>query len=225
MEEIDLKELFDYLKGKIIWIILAVFFAVIVGNVYTIITRVPMYKTNVSLVLVSEKNGDGNEVYNSSEQQLNKNLVGTYSEIAKSKTVLNKVIKNLDLDISYTDLKNRIEVTSVENTEIINIYVSDKNPKMATITANEIANVFVTEVNNFYKLNNVNILDEATNVKTPYNVNYVKDNIIYVLIGIVVSLGVLFIIFYFDTSIKTSEEIEKKLGLTVIGSVPKARKE
>jgi len=225
MEEIDLKELFDYLKGKIIWIILAVFFAVIVGNVYTIITRVPMYKTNVSLVLVSEKNGDGNEVYNSSEQQLNKNLVGTYSEIAKSKTVLNKVIKNLDLDISYTELKNRIEVTSVENTEIINIYVSDKNPKMATITANEIANVFVTEVNNFYKLNNVNILDEATNVKTPYNVNYVKDNIIYVLIGIVVSLGVLFIIFYFDTSIKTSEEIEKKLGLTVIGSVPKARKE
>lgn len=225
MEEIDLKELFDYLKGKIIWIILAVFFAVIVGNVYTIITRVPMYKTNVSLVLVSEKNGDGNEVYNSSEQQLNKNLVGTYSEIAKSKTVLNKVIKNLDLDISYTDLKNRIEVTSVENTEIINIYVSDKNPKMATITANEIANVFVTEVNNFYKLNNVNILDEATNVKTPYNVNYVKDNIIYVLIGIVVSLGILFIIFYFDTSIKTSEEIEKKLGLTVIGSVPKARKE
>jgi capsular polysaccharide biosynthesis protein len=225
MEEIDLKELFDYLKGKIIWIILAVFFAVIVGNVYTIITRVPMYKTNVSLVLVSEKNGDGNEVYNSSEQQLNKNLVGTYSEIAKSKTVLNKVIKNLDLDISYTELKNRIEVTSVENTEIINIYVSDKNPKMATITANEIANVFVTEVNNFYKLNNVNILDEATNVKTPYNVNYVKDNRIYVLIGIVVSLGVLFIIFYFDTSIKTSEEIEKKLGLTVIGSVPKARKE
>ena len=225
MEEIDLKELFDYLKGKIIWIILAVFFAVIVGNVYTIITRVPMYKTNVSLVLVSEKNGDGNEVYNSSEQQLNKNLVGTYSEIAKSKTVLNKVIKNLDLDISYTDLKNRIEVTSVENTEIINIYVSDKNPKMATITANEIANVFVTEVNNLYKLNNVNILDEATNVKTPYNVNYVKDNIIYVLIGIVVSLGILFIIFYFDTSIKTSEEIEKKLGLTVIGSVPKARKE
>ena len=225
MEEIDLKELFDYLKGKIIWIIFAVFLAVIVGNVYTIVTRVPMYKTNVSLVLVSEKNGDGNEVYNSSEQQLNKNLVGTYSEIAKSKTVLNKVIKNLDLDISYTDLKNRIEVTSVENTEIINIYVSDKNPKMATITANEIANVFVTEVNNFYKLNNVNILDEATNVKTPYNVNYVKDNIIYVFIGTVVSLGILFIIFYFDTSIKTSEEIEKKLGLTVIGSVPKARKE
>lgn len=225
MEEIDLKELFEFLKSKIVWILVAIIIAIIVGNVYTILTRVPMYKSNVSLVLVSEKSGEGNSVYNSSEQQLNKNLVGTYSEIVKSKAVLNKVIKNLDLDISYTELKNNIQVSSVENTEIINIYVSNENPKMATLIANEIATVFVGEINKFYKLNNVNILDKATDVKTPYNVNYIKDNIIYILIGTVISLGILFVIFYFDTSIKTSEEIENKFGLNVIGTVPQARKE
>lgn len=225
MEEIDLKELFEFLKSKIIWILIAVIIAIIVGNVYTILTRVPMYKSNVSLVLVSEKTGDGNSVYNNSEQQLNKNLVGTYSEIVKSKVVLNKVISNLDLDVSYAELKNNIEVSSVENTEIINIYVSNKNSKMTTLIANEIATVFVGEINNFYKLNNVNILDKATEVKEPYNVNYIKDNVIYTLIGFVVSLGILFIIFYFDTSIKTSEEIENKFGLNVIGTVPQARKE
>lgn len=225
MEEIDLKELFEFLKSKIVWILVAIIAAVVVGNVYTILTRVPMYKSNVSLVLVSEKSGDGNSVYNNSEQQLNKNLVGTYSEIVKSKVVLNKVISNLDLDISYAELKSNIEVSSVENTEIINIYVSNKNPKMATLIANEIASVFVGEINKFYKLNNVNILDKATNVNTPYNVNYVKDNVIYILIGAVVSLGILFVIFYFDTSIKTSEEIENKFGLNVIGTVPRARKE
>ena len=96
---------------------------------------------------------------------------------------------------------------------------------MATLIANEIASVFVGEINKFYKLNNVNILDKATNVNTPYNVNYVKDNVIYILIGAVVSLGILFVIFYFDTSIKTSEEIENKFGLNVIGTVPRARKE
>ena len=225
MEEIDLKELFEFLKSKIIWILIAVIIAIIVGNVYTILTRVQMYKSNVSLVLVSEKTGDGNSVYNNSEQQLNKNLVGTYSEIVKSKVVLNKVISNLDLDVSYAELKNNIEVSSVENTEIINIYVSNKNSKMTTLIANEIATVFVGEINNFYKLNNVNILDKATEVKEPYNVNYIKDNVIYTLIGFVVSLGILFIIFYFDTSIKTSEEIENKFGLNVIGTVPQARKE
>ena len=74
-------------------------------------------------------------------------------------------------------------------------------------------------------LNNVNILDKATDVNTPYNINYVKDNVIYILVGLVVSLGILFIIFYFDTSIKTSEEIENKFGLNVIGTVPQVRKE
>lgn len=225
MEEIDLKELFEFLKSKIIWILVAVVISVIIGNVYTIITRVPMYKTNVSLVLVSEKSGENNSAYNNSELQLNKNLVGTYSEIVKSKTVLNKVIKNLDLDVSYLDLKSRITVTSIDNTEIINIYVVDENSKNASLIANEIANVFVNEVNKFYKLNNVNILDKATDVKTPYNVNYLKDNVIYCMIGLVFSIGILFLLFYFDTSVKTSDEIEKKFGLNVIGIVPKVVKE
>ena len=48
---------------------------------------------------------------------------------------------------------------------------------MATLIANEIATVFVGEINKFYKLNNVNILDKATDVKAPYNVNYIKDKV------------------------------------------------
>ena len=138
---------------------------------------------------------------------------------------LRKQIKNLDLDVSYLDLKSRITVTSIDNTEIINIYVVDENSKNASLIANEIANVFVNEVNKFYKLNNVNILDKVTDVKTPYNVNYLKDNVIYCMIGLVFSIGILFLLFYFDTSVKTSDEIEKKFGLNVIGIVPKVVKE
>ena len=224
MEEIDLKELFEYFKGKIIWIILTVIVAVIIGNVYTAITRVPMYKTNSSIVLVSEHRTDSS-TYNNSEQQLNKNLVGTYSEIIKSKAVLDKVIKNLKLKNSYSELKSKVTVQAVENTEIIDIYVSDANTKKATKIANEISKVFVSEINKFYKLNNVTILDKAEDAKTPYNVNYLKDNAIYTIIGLVFSMGIIFIIFYFDTSIKTSDEIENKLGLTVIGTVPRVGKE
>jgi len=76
-----------------------------------------------------------------------------------------------------------------------------------------------------YKLNNVSILDRAEVEKSPYNVNYIKDNIIYVLIGIVISCGLIFVFFYFDTTIKTAEEVEKKLGLTIIGIVPKVGKD
>lgn len=223
MEEIDLKEMFDFFLGKISWIIIAVALAVAIGNVYTMFTRVPMYKSTTSLVLVSENNGTTN--YNTNELQLNKNLVGTYSEIIKSKAILNEVITNLDLDYSTATLQSRVSVQAVNNAEIIQITVSDADPKLATKIANQIATVFVKEIPKFFKLNNVAVLDKAeTNIK-PYNVNYIKDNAIYIMIGLVLSCGIIFIFFYFDTTIKTSEEIEKKLGLTVIGIVPKVGKE
>ena len=224
MEEIDLKELFDYFKSKIVWVIVIIFAVLIIGNVYTLLTRVPLYKTNASLVLVSENNNT-NAVYNNSEQQLNKNLVATYSEIIKSKAVLNDVISNLKLKMTYVELKREITVEAVENTEIINIYVVDKKAKKASIIANEISNVFVSKINSYYKLNNVTILDKAEIVKKPYNSNYLKDNVIYLLVGVVLSCGVIFLFFYFDTTIKTSDEIENKLNLTVIGTVPKIGKE
>lgn len=224
MEEIDLRELFEYFKSKISGIIITVALIIGIGNVYTMLTRVPMYRSTASLVLVSENSGDKSS-YNTSEQQLNKNLVGTYTEIIKSRVVLNEVITNLGLDYGYEDLQRRISVESVTNTEVIKISVSDSDAKQATKIANEIASVFVNEVNKFYKLNNVSILDKAENEIRPYNINYIKDNVIYTFAGLALSCCVIFLVFYFDTTIKTSEEIENKLGLTVIGIVPKVGKE
>ncbi len=82
----------------------------------------------------------------------------------------------------------------------------------------------MTEIQKFYKLNNVSVIDKAENSLNPYNVNYIKDNLIYLIIGLALSSGVIFIMFYFDTTIKTSEEIENKLGLTVLGVVPKVER-
>ena len=126
-EEIDLKELLSYYKSKIVFIIIVLIFVIGVGNAYTLLTRTPMYKSETSIVLVSENK----ENYNTTELQLNKNLVGTYTEIIKSRKVLEPVIKNLKLKTSYNKLKNRVTVTSVQNTEIIKVAVADSNPKEA----------------------------------------------------------------------------------------------
>ena len=222
MEEIDLRELFDYFKSKIMWIIITIILLIGIGNVYTILTRVPMYRSNTTIVLVSENK---NETYNTNELQLNKNLVGTYSEIIKSRKVLDQVIENLGLDYTVEELSKNIKVESVQNTEIIRVSVGDSDSEVATGIANEIASVFTTEIQKIYKLNNVSVVDKATDSVKPYNVNYLKDNVIYIAIALVLSCGLIFILFYFDTTIKTSEEIENKLGLTVIGIVPLVDKE
>ena len=221
MEEINLKELFDYFKSKLKWIMITVIILIVIGNIYTIITRVPMYKSDTTIVLVSENDKE----YNTSELQLNKNLVGTYSEIIKSRKVLEPVIENLRLKYTYAELKSNVTVTSVANTEIIRVTVSDKKAENATKIANEIADVFTAEVQKIYKLNNVSVVDKAVMNTKPYNVNFVKDNLIYIALGLIISSGIIFIKFYFDTTIKTSEEIENKLGLTILGVVPKVERE
>ena len=222
MEEIDIKELIDYFKSKLIWIIITVILAIGIGNVYTILTRIPLYRSSTTIVLVSENSGD---TYNNTDLQMNKNLVGTYSEIIKSRKVIEPVISNLGLSYSYEKLRRKVSVESVANTEIIRIAVSDDDAQTATRIANEIASVFTTEVQKIYKLNNVSVVDKAVDAIKPYNVNYLKDIVIYAAIGVVLSCGIIFIKFYFDTTIKTSEEIENKLGLTVLGIVPKVERE
>lgn len=217
MEEINLSEVYSYFKTKILWILLAIVVIVILGNIYTIITRTPMYQSNTTIVLV----GESKKEYNQSDSLLNQNLIGTYSQIIKSRKVLSQVIENLDLKITTEELSNSITTSSVEETEIIQITVENAKAKDAQKITDEVAKVFAKEIKDIYNLENVTIIDKAELAKSPYNVNYVKDNIIYLVIGIVLSFGVVFVMYYFDTSIKSSEVVEEKLGLTVIGIVPK----
>ena len=218
MEEINLKEVFDYFKSKILWIVIAIVAILIVGNVYTVITRVPMYESDTTIVLSGNKDS-----YSSTDSQINQNLIGTYREIIKSRNVLSQVIDNLDLKMSVDELSNNITATSVEDTEIIKITVANEKAKDAQRITDEVAKVFSKEVQDIYNLENVTIIDKADLANKPYNINYVKDNIIYLVIGIVLSFGVVFVMYYFDTSIKSSETIEEKFGLTVIGVVPEEK--
>lgn len=221
MEEINLKEVYSYFKSRLLWMILAIVVIVIIGNVYTILTRVPMYQSNTTIVLV----GESKKEYSQSDSLLNQNLIGTYSEIITSRKVLQQVIDNLKLKMTVDELSKNITTSSVEDTEIIRITVNNEKKKMAAEIADEVASVFSEEIQDIYNLENVAIIDKAEEADAPYNINYVKDNVIYLMIGVVLSFGVVFVMYYFDTTIKSSETVEEKLGLTVIGIVPKESKE
>ena len=78
MEEINLSEVYSYFKTKILWILIAVVVIVILGNIFTIFTRTPMYQSNTTIVLVSEKKSEEGDVI---DYQLSQNLIGTYCQI------------------------------------------------------------------------------------------------------------------------------------------------
>lgn len=218
MEEINLEELFKFFVSKIKFIILSVGVCLLLGFIYVQFLLTPMYHSSTTLILVSN-NSQQNTAALQSEVNLNKNLVTTYSEIVKSRSVLSQVIDKLKLDETTEELSKKITVSSVENTEIIKIQVSDKNNKEAKKIASTTAEVFMKEVQEIYNLTNVSTIDEASFEKEPYNVDLVKQLFISGAIGLVISIVVVFLVFYFDTTIKSSKDIEEKLDLPVIGNV------
>lgn len=223
MEEIDLKELFEFIKKKIGLLITITVFICLLGCIYGLFIQKPMYKSYTTIILGGNET-TASQTITQSDITLNKNLVDTYAEIVKSRRVLEQVIAELDLEETYEELSNKISVSSVNNTEIIKITVADSNPIEAKNVANVTANFFSKEVVKLYNMNNVNVLDEANEANEPYNINIPKQVIIYFFIGIIIALSILFIIFYFDRTIKSVEQVEQKIKLPILGGVEEYKK-
>jgi len=226
MEEINLKDLFDFFVKKIPVMLLITAIIFTMGVVYTVFFKTPLYDANTTLILVKKEtntSGDGMSV-TQNDILLNQKLVSTYSEIIKSRRVLNQVVRKLSLNSSTAALSNQVTVSSVSDTEIIKIRVSDEDAELAAKIADTVADVFKKEVMDIYNLENVSIIDSAEVSDSPYNVQLMKDIIIYLAIGLIVSAGSMFVVYYFDTSVKSVEEIEKRLGVPVIGTIPLYKK-
>lgn len=223
MEEIDLKELFEFIKKKIGLLITITVVICLLGCIYGLFIQKPMYKSYTTIILGGNET-TASQTITQSDITLNKNLVDTYAEIVKSRRVLEQVIAELDLEETYEELSNKISVSAVNNTEIIKITVADSNPIEAKNVANVTANFFSKEVVKLYNMNNVNVLDEANETNEPYNINIPKQVIIYFFIGIIIALSILFIIFYFDRTIKSVEQVEQKIKLPILGGVEEYKK-
>ena len=221
MEEINLKELGNYFLSHIMIILSVITVILIVGCIYSVVIKKPLYHGTTSIVLVNQNNG--NTITNS-DIQVNRNLVETYTQIIKSRKILSTVISQLGLTYSESVLANNVSVSAITDTDIIRVSVSDENNQLAADIANEIARVFMEDIKTRYNLQNVSVLDEAVAESSPCNVNIAKEIVLYILIGVVLGCAIVFVMFYFDTSIKSSTEIEEKFGLAVLGNVPYVEK-
>lgn len=221
MEEINIKEFLDFVKEKILIVLIAVLSCVALVLIYDGLIKTKKYSTYTTIALV--KTNSDNATITQSDIQVNQNLVNTYSEIVKSKKVLKQVIKELKLDYSVEELSSRISVTSLNDTEIIKISVLDESSKRAYNITNEIAKVFIKEISSIYQMNNVSIVDVPEISNKVANNTLIKDLILSIGVGIMLSVGTLFVIFYFDDTVKFSEEFEEEIGVPVVAKVFRSR--
>ena len=145
--------------------------------------------------------------------------------MVKTKNVLREVIRELKLNVEEEELRKNVTVKLVEDTELIQITVTNKNALDAKNIANKIAEIFSDRVKEIYKINNITIVDEAEEATAPYNINHIKDLAIFMVIGLVVAVIYVLLTNLLDSTVKSAEDIEKELEVSVLASIPTLKDE
>ena len=223
-DEMTLEDIFKALKKRWLLIVSITLMFLIGGSVFVLFFGpVPQYQSSTT-VLVDYRASE-TEALTQNDINLSQKLVQTYTEIIKSLTILNPVIEEMDLSLTPNELLKKISVSQVNETEIIKISVTDEDPILARDIANTLAETFSEEISHIMKVDSTSILDEAVLPTMPLAQNKVTKIAIAGILGMMVSVGLVFLFEYLDRSIKTADETESLLGVPVLGVIPKSKAE
>ena len=214
-DTIDLLELFYVLKKKILLILMAALIGGCVAGVYTQFFMTPVYSSMSSILVLSKET----TLTSLADLQLGASLTSDYTVLIKSTPVLEQVIENLNLDTTVEELKNQISINNPTDTRILEITVQDTDATMAKKVVDEIANVsdYIGDKMEVVPPKVIEVGKIAT-VRTSPSVK--KNIMLGFLLGFVACAGIIVVYAVMDDTIKTEEDIEKYLGVSVLAKVP-----
>lgn len=220
-ETISLQELFQVLKKRI-WMILSLMvLGIAAAGIISYFFMTPVYQADTQILV--NKNESTMEVpqYTSQDIQTNLQLINTYNVIMKSPAILSIVIERLDLDTTPSALTNNITVNSAQDSQVINLTVQDTEHFRAVDIANTTAEVFQEEIVDLMNVNNVNILSPAVHNENPSPIkpNPELNMAIAAVVGLMLGVGIAFLLEYLDTTVKTEQDIEELIGLPILGLI------
>lgn len=218
MLEINMKDLFRLVLKKW-WIFLICVLAF--GSASYIWTNYfidPVYSSSTTLYVGKNIESEGLQ---SSDLYLGADLISDYRELAKSKMVANEVINDMGLNNMRPDyLAERIEVSQKNESRVIQISVNYTDPQMAMELTNKVTEVLQKKIMEIMQVENVQIIDKAELQLYPISPNKILNYLIGIILGLIIGMGIILMIVYFDNSIKTAEDVQKHLGIPVIGIIP-----
>lgn len=218
-ETISLKELLQTMRKRLSLILSITFIAVLISGVVSYFFLTPIYQASTQLLVNKSKDDQSTFQYN--EVQTNLQLINTYNVIIKSPVILEKVIKDLNLDMTVSELNEHITVQNEKDSQVVNLSVQDISETTAVKIANKTAGVFQKEIVNIMNVDNVSILAKATVAEhpSPIKPQPLLNIAIALVVGLMAGIGLAFLLEYLDNTIKDEQEIEKLLGLPVLGVI------
>lgn len=218
----EFQRLVDAIIRKLWLVVLfAVGGAFLLGG-YSYATGVPVYQTETTLYIMKQNDSIlSGEGINLQDITMSRELIKDYGYIVLSRKVLEPAIGALnERGINAGDISSAIGVDLKQDSNVMSIIVRWYDPVQAAEIANAVSQSFTAEIRAMASTNSIGILDEARVPLSPIPVNHVKMAIVGFMAGIIISLAIIYVRELFDNTIRSASEIEKGLGLKIVGIIP-----
>ncbi|EGW37802.1 Wzz/FepE/Etk N-terminal domain-containing protein [Desulfosporosinus sp. OT] len=222
-EEIELRQYWDMLRKRWMIVVVLPLIAALTSGIISFFVIKPVYQASTTLIVgkkAAEAGQAATQMLDNSVLLANQQLAKTYATIAQSRTVEQSVLNDLNLALTVGELDKLISINPVKTTEILEIQVSNTDPKLAASIANTMAQEFSKAVIEIKKVDSVSIVDTAVTPDKPVKPNKTLNILIAFVVGLMAAVGLAFLLEYLDNTIKTSEDVEKLLGIPVLGVIP-----
>lgn len=216
--EVSLIEILLALKEKLVLIIAVTLFSAFLGGLGTFFLIEPQYEASVNMIVNTRADMKGSittDNINSAQ-----NLVDTYAIIIKSNTVLNEVIKKLDLEMSYDELYEKVSVDAINNTQIMKISVKNEDVFTAERIAETISKVAPEKVVEAVEAGSCKVVSQVEKKEKAVSPNFSINMLITGMIGLCVCAGIIVLKELLYDYIVDDIDVEKKIGINVLRMIP-----
>ena len=225
----NISEVLDGIKDKWKNVVLIVLSFLLISSIYNIFFINKEYEANVKIFIGKQKFKNITETYNNEEINLYQRLITTYSEVIKSKKLINESIKSSKMNylqdkyknINYDLLMENLTVNPIANTQIIEIKYKSLNPQQSYDLLYSITENLISYSKELYPNVNITILEQVH-----VNLNQLMNKKLTIIglglmLGLIVGIGGIIGVMYLNNTYKNQKSLEEEIGLTVIGVIPK----
>ena len=225
----NISKVLDGIKDKWKNIVLIVLFFLLISSIYNIFFINKEYESNVKIFIGKQKFKNITETYNNEEINLYQRLITTYSEVIKSKKLINESIKGSKMNylqdkyknINYDLLMKNLTINPIANTQIIEIKYKSLNPQQSYDLLYSITENLISYSKELYPNVNITILEQVhVNLKPLMNKKLTIIGL-GLMLGLIVGIGGIIGVMYLNNTYKNQKSLEEEIGLTVIGVIPK----
>ena len=217
-EVIDLTEILSAVRQHLLELIFVTLAAALVGFTASKFLMNPKYDSSALMIVNTRQDVNANvtsDQINSATQ-----LVSTYSIIIKSDTVLQRVIDNLGLNLTYAQLNKRVTVAAVDDTQVMKITVQSDSPEWARQVCEQIITVAPDVIKEAVEAGSVKVISNPSLATEPVSPNIKKNTMLAAAVGFVLVIGIIVLQVLLDNKINTEEDVTKYLDMTVLGVIP-----